>query len=149
MSRRPRARGNSFDRLIADEKSGAMERWRNRKKRGKRRQQKPRGHRGVKVLTVAQLCAMPYDKYLRTDHWLKFISRILRKRGKRCQICGRGPSAHLKIDVHHLNYNRRGREEPSDVEVLCRDCHGIEHEDRYRPRDPLSVEYFSIVGGNP
>ena len=31
------------------------------------------------------------------------------------------------LDVHHLTYERLGREKDEDLRVLCRACHGDEH----------------------
>jgi len=36
------------------------------------------------------------------------------------------------LDVHHKTYERIGAEKPGDLVVLCRACHGQEHEKQRR-----------------
>ena len=68
---------------------------------------------------------MNYHKYLCSSHWLKFRQEALEHYGKKCADCG---TEHAKFDVHHLSYNRLGREELADVVVLCHKCHKLRHE---------------------
>ena len=57
--------------------------------------------------------------YIRTDHW-KALRREARKRdGNRCVECG----ATERLEVHHLTYERIGRERLEDVVTLCQPCH--------------------------
>lgn len=70
---------------------------------------------------------MPYRDYLRTSEWTARRTAALRRAGYRCQVCNRRD----RLDVHHRTYERRGREAPEDLLVLCRDCH-----DRYHDRLP-------------
>lgn len=61
-----------------------------------------------------------YQQYLQSDwwRWRRGIA-ILRAHG-RCEKCQR--EDHL--EVHHRNYERRGRERHEDLQVLCAVCHG-------------------------
>lgn len=61
--------------------------------------------------------------YLASRHWKQFSKAIRAERGCRCQSCGRAG-----YDVHHLTYKRLWRELARDVALLCRRCHGMEHE---------------------
>lgn len=71
----------------------------------------------------ARLAAMKvpgYTAYLKSAHW-----RAKRKRHRKtaCQMCGRKGRLHL----HHVTYERLGREAGSDLMTLCWICHGRVH----------------------
>jgi 5-methylcytosine-specific restriction endonuclease McrA len=69
-----------------------------------------------------------YEKYLSGNHWRKVRERFFRKvhNGKgRCFICGTFDG---RLDVHHLTYERIGREKLNDLRCLCEKCHKIVHE---------------------
>ena len=70
------------------------------------------------------LPASSYKAYIASKHWKRFKRSIEAKRGKRCELCG---NASDYLDLHHLNYRRLGCELPSDVRLLCRDCHEAAH----------------------
>jgi hypothetical protein len=59
------------------------------------------------------------DVYLQSDHWLVTREHALERSGRECQSC----SSKRRLQVHHLSYERIGREEPEDLVVLCRPCH--------------------------
>ena len=67
---------------------------------------------------------MPYQEYLQTEYWKRFAHNARKRAGYHCQKCGRGNTL---LDVHHLTYERRGKEWYSDVAVLCRHCHSVIH----------------------
>jgi len=48
-------------------------------------------------------------------------------RGGECEVCGVVP---YRIEVHHKHYNTLGRENPSDLILLCPECHRVEDEKR-------------------
>lgn len=53
----------------------------------------------------------------------RYIRELMKKLAKfRCQDCGKPSST---LEVHHLNYERFGRERMSDLRVLCVPCHKI------------------------
>jgi 5-methylcytosine-specific restriction endonuclease McrA len=65
-----------------------------------------------------------YGECLETSHWKQFRLARFQARRKRdghnhCEIC----SAQDKLIVHHLTYDRLGEELPTDVRIICRDCH--------------------------
>jgi len=66
---------------------------------------------------------LPYPEYLRSNHWDHTRRRALLRAGHRCQQC----EARGLLDVHHLTYERIGRESEADLIVLCRMCHEAEH----------------------
>ena len=80
---------------------------------------------------------MRYGDYLNSHDWKSRRDRFKRDAGGRCQNCGRegertrvgksrGHSGHLiwtGLEIHHLHYESLGREETSDILVLCPDCH--------------------------
>ena len=55
--------------------------------------------------------------------------------GNRCQLCGRSD---VPLVVHHNTYERLWNEHPSDLVVLCNECH---HEHHKRHRAPRDVEW--------
>jgi len=67
-----------------------------------------------------------YREYLQTQHWQWLRADILDKRGAKCEHCGSA----AKIQLHHLTYERLGKELPTDVIILCKDCHGKAHNRR-------------------
>lgn len=67
---------------------------------------------------------MPYAEYLETNYWKKFAHNARKRAGYECQQCG---EKNTLLDVHHLTYERRGKEWPTDVKVLCRSCHAAIH----------------------
>lgn len=71
------------------------------------------------------LRSMPYKLYLQTDEWAATRTAALRRARYACQLCkGNG----MALDVHHNTYERRGSEMPSDLVVMCRDCHSKHHD---------------------
>ena len=65
------------------------------------------------------LQTMPYDKYLKTDHWACTRKEALEYYHHTCQQCGDKTGLH----VHHLSYVNRGLETMDDLVVLCNFCH--------------------------
>jgi hypothetical protein len=64
-----------------------------------------------------------YAAYLRSKHWQDFRTRY-RQSGlpQCCAVCDGA-----KVSLHHVNYNRLGHEELSDVVPLCRGHHKAVH----------------------
>jgi hypothetical protein len=78
----------------------------------------------LSTLLRKQFIGLPYVEYLRTPHWQEVREAALKTADYRCQVC----YSPEKVQVHHRTYDRRGRELPSDVTVLCADCHGRFHD---------------------
>jgi hypothetical protein len=72
---------------------------------------------------AGELAAMRYPDYLETPEWQARRKIMLRLAGYHCQVCNRDRSLH----VHHRTYERRGREDPADLIVLCDECHDLFH----------------------
>lgn len=72
-----------------------------------------------------------YVEYLQSDAWYTFRRRVIRFRGNRCQNCGADGMTTI-LHVHHLNYERLGKERIKDVRLLCVTCH--RRADRVRKR---------------
>lgn len=64
-----------------------------------------------------------YDEYLQSEHWKSFKKKY-RSSGLplRCKVCGLGP-----IQLHHVTYERLGKENVTDVRALCRFHHTEVH----------------------
>ncbi len=74
-----------------------------------------------------RLRLLPYQTYLRTEHWRHVRRVILDERGHVCEECG---ASAVILHLHHLNYTHRGRElkHKDTLRVLCRDCHEDAHQ---------------------
>jgi hypothetical protein len=75
-----------------------------------------------------------YEKYLETTHWQDFRKFALNEQAKKlgrnmCERCEREPDGErgAELHVHHLTYERLGRELIEDVQIICRECHDMEH----------------------
>lgn len=69
-----------------------------------------------------------YDAYLRSPEWKEKRADALARALRRCQLCNAKAKKGAPLDVHHRTYERLGHEEPADLIVLCRDCHGRFHD---------------------
>ncbi len=72
---------------------------------------------------------LPYSEYLKTDHWQQRRERALDRAGHHCQVC----HSTERLEVHHNTYSRLGHERDADLVVLCRNCHGLFHNDGRMP----------------
>lgn len=77
----------------------------------------------VLALRIIELKEMPYDEYLLTPEWKARANAAKRQFHGKCAL----DSTHSADDAHHRTYERRGREYPSDLIPLCRDCHSKFH----------------------
>jgi len=64
-----------------------------------------------------------YLAYLRSPWWRARKALVIRFRGEACEYCGRLE----RLELHHLSYERLGRELPEDVVLLCSVCHQRAH----------------------
>lgn len=67
--------------------------------------------------------AREYEQYLKSQEWAAMRRWALERAENRCQVC----NSEKRLDVHHRTYERLGHEWPSDLTVLCRDCHELYH----------------------
>lgn len=63
-----------------------------------------------------------YSKYVNTDCWRLRRDNFIR-RFTLCELCGHSPSS----QVHHLTYERLGKELDSDLVASCEGCHRAMH----------------------
>jgi hypothetical protein len=64
-----------------------------------------------------------YGEYLRSAHWRRL--REAHRTSDQQQDCFCGETEHLQL--HHLTYERLGREELDDLRWLCKRCHALVH----------------------
>ncbi len=90
---------------------------------------------------------MNYTEYLTTVEWQRTRRWALDRAGNKCQLC----KSDRKLDVHHNDYSRLGKEEPSDIIVLCNDCHGHHHriekltEDTFKLKDKPGTPFYKEI----
>lgn len=71
-----------------------------------------------------KLKALSYDEYLQSDEWQAMRAYVWGTRGRHCQLCG---GKKKELHIHHAIYRGRGQEKPTDLTMLCRDCHHDHH----------------------
>lgn len=74
----------------------------------------------------SELKSMAYEEYLKTPEWQERRKKALANAKHRCQVC----NSKDNLNVHHRTYERLGEELPSDLTVLCYECHGLFHSNR-------------------
>lgn len=75
--------------------------------------------------------------------WLKLKARVIKMRGEVCERCN-GKTNLLWLS--HVKWNRKNRECPSDVELLCKDCFEAKYEGRGKP--PIELTGAPVVDPN-
>lgn len=65
-----------------------------------------------------------YDDYLLSPQWQVKRKGALDRAGGKCQMCA---ATKRQLHVHHNNYHRLFDELPTDLIVLCCDCHRLFH----------------------
>ncbi len=68
-----------------------------------------------------------YRDYIRSHEWRERSRRAKAAAGWKCQRCGAQHGLGNALELHHRDYSRLGHEEPGDLQVLCRKCHGEIH----------------------
>ncbi|KEQ11355.1 HNH endonuclease [Endozoicomonas numazuensis] len=63
-----------------------------------------------------------FGSYYESSEWQKTRSRILVRDGRKCQACNEKAEC-----VHHLIYDRIGKENDLDLISLCNSCHNEVH----------------------
>jgi len=65
-----------------------------------------------------------YKTFLNTTTWRDIRVETIKRRGNKCEACGRGGNIH----VHHASYSKIGWSKQEDnLIVLCESCHVILH----------------------
>lgn len=70
-----------------------------------------------------------YRKYLRSPQWQAKREAWFAKNGRWCRGCRR---THGPLQLHHITYERLGREALSDLTALCPKCHNEVKKLHYR-----------------
>lgn len=81
-----------------------------------------------------------YSTYIISREWSKKRQAAFRHYGRVCAMCKTTVGS---LHVHHLTYERLGREKMKDLQILCADCHVTHHD---MPLDSLSVEFRDVIG---
>jgi hypothetical protein len=66
---------------------------------------------------------MPYEEYLKTDHWVKFRRAVFDAFDGKCIVC----NTIYDLHVHHRHYTTLGEETFDDVALLCGKHHREQH----------------------
>lgn len=75
---------------------------------------------------VRRLRRMPYSHYIDSQHWSLVRSAALKRDGSRCADCGAADNE-KPLEVHHVAYSRKGKENLEDIITLCNECHQERH----------------------
>lgn len=67
---------------------------------------------------------LSYAEYLRSPAWKSKRDEAIEHADRRCQLC----NSDERLNVHHRTYERLGSELPTDLIVLCKDCHAKFHD---------------------
>lgn len=81
---------------------------------------------------IRELGYKNWNAYCRSNKWVRRKARYWKTHEKKCWICGSEEAVHL----HHVSYERIGRERDEDLLPLCRKHHrGLHtHMKHYRAR---------------
>ena len=75
-----------------------------------------------------------YREYLKSDHWKNFRIEYYKANERKCIECG----STNDLNLHHLTYERLGREKLEDVVCLCNTCHFKLHEKMDKKKKPIA-----------
>jgi 5-methylcytosine-specific restriction endonuclease McrA len=67
-----------------------------------------------------------YRWVLKSRRWRKLRRLAYERSHGRCVRCGRRKSLGV-LQLHHKTYKKLGKERLSEVELLCDDCHRVQH----------------------
>lgn len=63
-----------------------------------------------------------YTTYMQSDAWKALRTQMIDTVGGLCERCDASEDT-VTLEVHHLTYERLGREAIEDLQVLCPPCH--------------------------
>jgi len=72
------------------------------------------------------MTSQAYNEYMQSTEWRVIRSLKLEAAGDRCEhrtLIFWRCNERRRLEVHHRNYRRLGRERPSDLKVLCKAHH--------------------------
>jgi hypothetical protein len=70
-----------------------------------------------------------YVRYLNSAAWAAKRAEVLARAAGSCEGCGEAVEG-AETEVHHLTYERIGRELPEDLVALCPGCHRRKHKSK-------------------
>jgi len=68
-----------------------------------------------------------YEARINSLAWRELKSDLVKWRGSKCERCELETTM---LELHHLNYDRVGKELTSDLQLLCIPCHEIADKER-------------------
>ena len=69
-----------------------------------------------------------YQRYINSSAWKKLRgAEVLRRANHKCERCG---SYWIRLEIHHLSYERFQQELATDLEALCKSCHDLANRER-------------------
>lgn len=68
-----------------------------------------------------------YTEYISSEEWIQLKVDLLQQRGCKCERCEKVFKRASKLQLHHLTYDRLFNEKPSDLQLVCRNCHMVLH----------------------
>jgi hypothetical protein len=69
-----------------------------------------------------------YKEYILSPEWKARATAAKVKAGWRCQLCNEEGDERT-LHAHHRTYKNIGHEDPTDITVLCSDCHAKFHDE--------------------
>lgn len=69
--------------------------------------------------------------YITSRQWRKVANEAKERAGYKCQLCGEYSK---RLDAHHNTYEHLGHEKPTDIIILCRECHSLHHTAKRYPK---------------
>lgn len=85
-----------------------------------------------------------YTEYLQSPQWKAKRIAFIARANHQCQICG-ASEKDVRLQIHHPNYDRLGRERYEDIVVVCVKCHP--ELDRIREEETRRRQWDARVDG--
>lgn len=89
-----------------------------------------------------------YEEYINSAAWRRLRDYAIKQAGGKCARCGVSRWS-VRLEVHHLTYERFKRERLEDVIVLCPKCHEAADEERraeMQRKNALALEAARFEG---
>lgn len=84
---------------------------------------------------------LAYINHLATPAWSERRAHMRDIAQGRCEWCGSPDN----LETHHVHYHTLGREERTDLIVLCDECHGSHH----KQGSPSTAQLADIASNHP
>lgn len=69
-------------------------------------------------------------RYMTGRAWRRLSQHVQCRAEGLCEACG---DSLARLEVHHLTYERFGRESVADLQALCARCHTLAHQEHGAP----------------